>query len=136
MTDYFARAAFRFVNVLLMAGLLGYAAPVSAGGLQLLMIDQAGCIYCAQWEAEIGPIYPVTEEAEVAPLTKVDIGAALPEGVELARPAAFTPTFVLLQDGREVGRIEGYPGEDFFWFLLGELIDGVQPAEAGTDTEG
>ena len=43
---------------------------------------------------------------------------------------------MLLDDGREVGRIEGYPGEDFFWFLLGELIDGVKLAETRTEPEG
>jgi hypothetical protein len=128
MTDYFARAAFRIMNVSCFVAVLGLAAPSAAGDLSLLMFDQAGCVYCQQWEAEIGPIYPVTEEAELAPLTKIDIDAALPDGVVLTRPAAFTPTFVLLDDGQEVGRIEGYPGEDFFWFLLGELIDTVEPA--------
>jgi hypothetical protein len=29
---------------------------------------------------------------------------------------------VLVHDGREVGRIRGYPGEDHFWGLLGELF--------------
>jgi hypothetical protein len=29
----------------------------------------------------------------------------------------------LLDDGREVGRILGYPGEGHFWGLLGELIE-------------
>ena len=25
-------------------------------------------------------------------------------------------------DGNEVSRIEGYPGEDFFWGLLGRML--------------
>jgi hypothetical protein len=28
----------------------------------------------------------------------------------------------LLQNGVETGRIEGYPGEDFFWPLLGDML--------------
>jgi hypothetical protein len=52
--------------------------------------------------------------------------APLPEGVTLSAPAVFTPTFVLLADGVEAGRIEGYPGEDFFWPLLSGLIDGAR----------
>jgi hypothetical protein len=43
--------------------------------------------------------------------------------VDLARPISFTPTFVLVEDGRELARIEGYPGEDFFWGLLGMLLE-------------
>jgi hypothetical protein len=33
------------------------------------------------------------------------------------------PLFVLVDKGREVGRIRGYPGEDHFWGLLGALIE-------------
>jgi hypothetical protein len=29
---------------------------------------------------------------------------------------------VLIDKGREVGRIRGYPGEEHFWGLLGVLI--------------
>ena len=34
----------------------------------------------------------------------------------------FTPTFVLVREGRELARIEGYPGEDFFWGLLAAML--------------
>lgn len=40
----------------------------------------------------------------------------------------YTPTFVLIDGGREVGRIEGYPGEAFFWGLLEKLARDL-PAE-------
>lgn len=40
----------------------------------------------------------------------------------LARRVTFTPTFVLLVNGTERNRIEGYPGEDFFWGLLGQML--------------
>ena len=33
-----------------------------------------------------------------------------------------TPLFVLVDRGREIGRIRGYPGEDHFWGLLGVLM--------------
>jgi hypothetical protein len=29
---------------------------------------------------------------------------------------------VLVEDAREVGRIEGYPGDGFFWGLLDRLV--------------
>ena len=35
----------------------------------------------------------------------------------------YTPTFLLMSDSREIGRIEGYPGEDFFWALLNQILD-------------
>ncbi|MEM9523423.1 MAG: hypothetical protein AAF982_05430, partial [Pseudomonadota bacterium] len=60
----------------------------------------------------------------------VDIAGPRPEALQDIRPVIYTPTFVLMKDGREYGRIEGYPGEDFFWGLLGRMIkemeDGTQ----------
>lgn len=105
---------------LLLAG--APALPVSAGGLELMMVEQPGCAWCARWHAEVGPEYPITDEGRAAPLRAQQLRAALPEGITLARPAVFTPTFVLLKDGAEVDRIEGYPGEDFFWGLLAGMI--------------
>ena len=43
----------------------------------------------------------------------------------------YTPTLVLMDGGREVGRIVGYPGADLFWGLLGELFQRL-PAESGS----
>lgn len=96
--------------------------PAWAQEMTLMMVEQPGCVYCARWDAEVAPEYPVTEEGKTAPLIRQQLRDALPRDIALDRPAVFTPTFVLLRDGAEVGRIEGYPGEDFFWPLLGGLI--------------
>ena len=52
----------------------------------------------------------------------IDLNHAPPDPAQLRLPVHFTPTFVLIDDGREVGRIEGYPGEDFFWGLVEQLV--------------
>ncbi|MEZ5911445.1 MAG: hypothetical protein R3D84_03765 [Paracoccaceae bacterium] len=112
-----------------------FAAAIVAAGpalaeLRLMMVEQDGCGYCAQWDRVIAPIYPKTPEGRIAPLMRVDLHAPLPDGVTIDAPAVFTPTFVLLDDGTEVGRIEGYPGEDFFWGLLAQMIETAKPAPA------
>lgn len=89
----------------------------------LLMAEEDGCIYCARWNAEVGDAYDKTAEGKAAPLQRYDINAGPPDGVSVARKVLFTPTFILLKDGTEVGRIEGYPGEDFFWGLLGGMLE-------------
>jgi hypothetical protein len=91
-------------------------------GQVLLMVDQPGCAYCMAWDREIAPAYPNTDEGRAAPLRRARLGAALPAEVVLERPARLTPTFILLREGREVARLEGYPGPDFFWPLLGEML--------------
>jgi hypothetical protein len=95
--------------------------------LRLVMVEQPGCIYCRAWDEEISAIYPRTDEGKLAPLTRIQLRAPVPDDMRFDRPASFTPTFVLLQDGDEIGRIEGYPGEDFFWGLLNEMIDARNP---------
>lgn len=112
----------RNLLALLAAVLLPWPAGAVAQAVELLMVREDGCRYCAQWEREIGPIYPRTEESARAPLRRVDLQAAEEAGVAFAQRLVFTPTFVLVENGREVGRIEGYPGEEFFWGLLGQLL--------------
>lgn len=97
-------------------------AAAEAPQLKLLMIEQPGCTYCARWDAEIAPAYPKTEEGQAAPLQRHQLNDPVPEGIQLTSPPVFTPTFILLADGTETGRIQGYPGADFFWPLLAGLI--------------
>lgn len=91
--------------------------------VRLLMIEQDGCEWCEHWNREVGDAYDRTTEGGIAPLQRADLHDTLPDHIKLMRPAMFTPTFILLNNGREVGRIEGYPGEHFFWPLLNQLIE-------------
>ncbi len=97
-------------------------APDARADLHLLMLDQAGCRWCAIWDQEIGGVYARTDEGRSAPLVRQRITAPLPDGVSVERPARVTPSFVLVKDGEEIGRIEGYPGEDFFYGMLHRLL--------------
>lgn len=103
----------------------------------MLMAEEVGCVFCRQWNEEIGPIYEKTGEGIAAPLRRMDIANPVPDDITLARSINFTPTFVLLIDGAEVSRIEGYPGEDFFWGLVGMMLEQNDiPFEIKTATDG
>jgi len=93
-----------------------------AAQLELLMFEQPGCVYCAKWNEDVGPEYPLTNEGVAAPLRRLQLRDPLPQDIALVSHPVFTPTFVLVLDGVEAGRIEGYPGEDFFWPLLADMI--------------
>jgi len=90
---------------------------------ELVMLEQRGCVWCERWHAEIGAAYPNTAEGKIAPLRPVDIDEPLPDDLSFLTIERFTPTFVLVYEGREIGRIRGYGGNEFFWFLLSEMID-------------
>lgn len=97
------------------------AAPAIADPI-LLMAEKDGCYWCAKWHEEIGPIYPNTAEGRAAPLQTYNLRGDAPD-VAFDKKVHFTPTFILVDDRKELGRIEGYPGEDFFWGLLSMMFE-------------
>jgi hypothetical protein len=125
-----ANEIFRPMRSLVIAVLM-FCAP-AAGAMELVMFRQAGCPWCATWDREVGPIYPKTELGRRVPIRFVDLGRAR-DTAGLKSPVRFTPTFVLFDGGREIGRIEGYPGQDFFWGLLENLVP--KPAAADGVTQ-
>jgi hypothetical protein len=111
--------------ILLLAG--GLFASSAAADMTLVMVEQPGCMYCKRWDDEISAKYLLTDEGKAAPLVRMHLGAPFPANYAEIAPVAFTPTFILIADGAEVGRIAGYPGEDFFWPMLDDLIDDGRP---------
>ena len=103
------------------------ASLASAVAAELVMYRRAGCPYCEAFDREIAPAYPKTDIGKKLPLREIDIRSG-DQSVKLKAPVRYTPTFVLVEDGREVGRIEGYPGDDFFWARLGNLLELLPPA--------
>ncbi len=98
-----------------------------ATAAQLVMFEERGCPWCAAFRREVLPIYGNTDEAKVAPIRRVDIFAPRPKDLAHIRRIRVSPTFVLLDDdGREVGRILGYPGFDTFWELLDALLQKLE----------
>lgn len=106
--------------------------PALAGEMQLVMVEQPGCAYCAAWDDQIGPAYPKTPEGQFAPLLRADLHMGPPEGVTYDRPVRFTPTFILVEDGVEIARMEGYVGEDFFWPIFSKLLQDKTDYEPAT----
>lgn len=95
--------------------------PASAA--QLIMLDEAGCPWCDMWEEEVGVVYHKTPEGKRAPLRRLNIHAPLPKELKFLVKGRYTPTFILVDRGREIGRIRGYPGEDFFWGHLAQMLE-------------
>ena len=112
----------RLARLLLCAAVFGVLALVRAQAAELVMFEQKGCPWCAVFDREIATIYPKTPEGARAPLRRVDIAKPLPRDLAFVTVERMTPVFVLVDAGREIGRIRGSPGEDHFWGLLGELM--------------
>lgn len=108
-----------------LSGLL--SAPAFAA--ELVMYTRNGCPFCVRFEREVAPVYAKTPEGKVAPLRRIELPAGGVRGGELREPVIATPTFVLVEDGREVGRITGYLNDDMFWGLLGRLVAVIENPE-------
>src|ERR1044072_5143743 len=98
------------------------ANAAGAWAAELLMFDDPDCVWCRRWTAEIGPGYSRSPEGQQAPLRRVYIRDQSKAAAAPARPVNATPTFVLVDEGQEVGRIPGYAGRDFFYPMLDELL--------------
>jgi thioredoxin-related protein len=116
------------VAITIAAFLVLFARDLTAA--ELVMFDSPACEWCELWEEEVGVIYHKTDEGAVAALRRVSIHDDIPEDLKGIKKARYTPTFVLLSNGREMGRINGYPGEDNFWFLLGNMIKKMESQTA------
>ena len=92
---------------------------IAAEPVRLVMVETAGCRFCARWHAEIGPAYAASREGQFAPLVRVGFGAPELQGL---KPITFTPTFIVMRGQSETGRVTGYPGQDYFWDELREVL--------------
>lgn len=101
---------------LLLTGL--FAGSKAAAAAELVLFESDTCEWCERFHKEVGPAYPNTVESKCAPLRRIDIDDPRPDDLAHIKGIVFTPTFVLIEDGQEVSRLTGYPGEDFFWSLL------------------
>jgi hypothetical protein len=130
------------LRALLVIAVIGFSG-LAAGGArsaELLMFERAGCPWCQRWDREVSATYPRTPEGMLAPLRRINLDHGQPSDVNLSLPVRFTPTFVLIDEGREVGRIIGYMDESTFWGLLSKLVhdhqkrresEGVSPRSSG-----
>ncbi len=109
---------------LMAGGALLMARPLwAAPGLRLMMVRRKGCVYCAAWDREIGPVYARHPSGRMAPVFMVDVEGPYPDGLALDRRPWLSPSFILLRGGTEVARFEGYPGKDRFFDVLDAMLD-------------
>ena len=86
------------------------------------MVEKKGCIYCLAWDRNVAPGYGASKGGQAAPLMRVDIHGPYPDGLALARRPFVTPTFILLDNGVEIGRLEGHMTAPQFHAALNGLL--------------
>ena len=90
---------------------------------KLLYFYSDTCAYCKAWENEIANIYLKTEFEDQFKLSFIDFSSNADfEKYGISKIVKVTPTFIFVKDETEVGRIEGYNGQELFWWQVDEII--------------
>ena len=93
---------------------------------KLLYFYSDTCAYCKAWENEIANIYLKTEFEDQFKLSFIDFSSNADfEKYGISKIVKVTPTFIFVEDKTEVGRIEGYNGQELFWWQVDEIIKSV-----------
>ena len=121
---------FPFLRLSLLAAVLW---PMTSDAAELLVFGRDGCVWCQRWDRDVGSSYGKTDEARVLPLRHVNIDRPTASGVALVSPVRYTPTFVVVDNGREIGRITGYVNDDAFWGLLSTFVSKIESPRLGND---
>ena len=90
---------------------------------KLLYFYSDTCAYCKAWENEIANIYLKTEFEDQFKLSFIDFSSNVDfQKYGISKIVKVTPTFIFVKDKTEVGRIEGYNGQELFWWQVDEII--------------
>ena len=105
--------------VLLSAALFHLNQNEAQGGdFRLIMFTSEDCPACQAWEREIGSVYKKSEYQVEFPITRVDFSAGAPSWLVINESLRGTPTFVIMKNGQEIGRITGFTDPEMFWWQL------------------
>lgn len=89
------------------------SAPSSADA-ELIVIEVEGCLYCKVFRRDVLPGYLASPRSKEAPIRFVDYNTQTAADLPLHGPVTIVPTFVMIKDNREVGRLPGYVGRSEF----------------------
>lgn len=109
-----------------LTALVLYGAAAPAMGAELVMVDMRSCIYCEKFRDEVEPTYSATQAGRLAPLRKVSLYKRWPKDLAGIRPAHFTPVFIVIDDGREIGRFAGFTSPQAFYDELDPILAKVR----------
>ena len=104
--------------------LMAVAASSYAQAVELVVVDSKTCVYCAKFNREVGREYGSKAVAAKAPLRRVSAMKKWPSDLAGIKKTPFTPAFIVVDNGRELGRFYGYQNPETFYAELKSLVGG------------
>lgn len=98
------------------------AAAPKAAGLQLIVMEAPGCAYCDLFRRDVLPSFAASERAKNLPVRFLDVNDLELANLDLQTDIEIVPTFVLVRNNKEVGRIPGYVAPATFFRSISHLL--------------
>jgi Thioredoxin-like domain len=106
---------------------LDFANPgLARSGVELVVVEAPGCIYCHLFHRDVVPVYERSPRAQTVPMRFIDLNEAAFAALALDRPIESVPTVLVLRGRQEIGRIPGYIGPSNFFQTIDRLLDGAE----------
>lgn len=98
-----------------------------AYSLELLYFYDVNCGACKKFDKEVGSHYDKTQEGKIAPIKKVEFQVwrqqkPKPYSDTLTKRVIGTPTFIMVEDGKEIDRLTGYSNDELFWLAMQHML--------------
>jgi hypothetical protein len=111
----------RYVSVLALACAL-LSGPGPANAAELFMIEHSRCPACIRFNATVGKEYSSSPQSRIAPLRRVKLDQGDAPAELKGTVIKGTPTFILMDEGRLIGRFDGFRDQGSFWSRLDALL--------------
>jgi hypothetical protein len=98
------------------------ALNVPSAAAELVYVEWKGCGYCKVFNREMAWAYISSSIGKKIPLRRVDILGRWPADLKRVSRPSYTPVFILVEHGREVGRFDGYTSPQGFGGNLQRLL--------------
>ena len=118
-------AAFAFKPAPSLAALDMGQPDTAHAGVEIVVIEVPGCVYCHLFRRDIWPAYQSSQLAKTVPMRFVDLNSNAAESLPLAGPIESVPTALVMRENVEVGRIPGFVGPTSFYYAVERLLDGA-----------
>lgn len=97
------------------------SAPPSSRN-ELVVIEVTDCAYCRVFRRDLLPAYAASNQARDVPIRFLKVDEVSRSGSALRAPINIVPTVLVLEQGREIGRIPGLTGQDTFFRAIDLIL--------------
>lgn len=97
--------------------------PTTPAVLEVVAVEAPGCSYCNLFRRDIAPAYAASAAAKTAKLRFLDLNDKAIDAIRFAQPISLVPTVVVVKDGVEIARINGYVAPHSFYALIKSVLN-------------